>query len=253
MSLFTEDAGEQAAFYGAVNAPFVGNGFTRWVDGQYVVNVASRAPRRRVFISRRARPHFECELLSWWLLNRPCGARVAASSTGQALCAVIGRFFVFACCSPAQREQRWRHPSDGAVRPSARVFLLYFFACVASRRKVRAQAARARALKLGGWPALRPRRGAERRLGLHRAHARHAVRPRRAALSRRHANSRPLSSRADSDGGADKISGRPRRHDAHGSAARRVGAPSPSPPSTSATTRVRLAGRDKWQFIRGVR
>ena len=61
MSLFTEDAGEQAAFYGAVNAPFVGNGFTRWVDGQYVVNVASRAPRRRVFISRRARPHFECE------------------------------------------------------------------------------------------------------------------------------------------------------------------------------------------------
>lgn len=36
-SLIAEDAGEQAAFYGAVNAPFVGNGFTRWVDGQYAL------------------------------------------------------------------------------------------------------------------------------------------------------------------------------------------------------------------------
>ena len=29
---------EHRAFYGAVDAPFVGNGFTRWVDGQYALD-----------------------------------------------------------------------------------------------------------------------------------------------------------------------------------------------------------------------
>lgn len=37
-SLVTEDAGELDRFAAAVDAPFVGNGFTRWVDGQYALN-----------------------------------------------------------------------------------------------------------------------------------------------------------------------------------------------------------------------
>lgn len=36
-SLVSTDAAEHERFYGAVNAPFVGNGFTRWVDGQYAL------------------------------------------------------------------------------------------------------------------------------------------------------------------------------------------------------------------------
>lgn len=36
-SLVSEDAGEHERFYALVNAPFVGNGFTRWVDGQYAL------------------------------------------------------------------------------------------------------------------------------------------------------------------------------------------------------------------------
>ncbi|MDG2305912.1 MAG: aldehyde dehydrogenase family protein [Candidatus Binatia bacterium] len=36
-SLVSRDTKEHEAFYGAVNAPFVGNGFTRWVDGQYAL------------------------------------------------------------------------------------------------------------------------------------------------------------------------------------------------------------------------
>ncbi len=37
-SLVTDDAGELDRFYAGVDAPFVGNGFTRWVDGQYALN-----------------------------------------------------------------------------------------------------------------------------------------------------------------------------------------------------------------------
>lgn len=37
-SLVSDDAGEQDRFYAAVDAPFVGNGFTRWVDGQYALD-----------------------------------------------------------------------------------------------------------------------------------------------------------------------------------------------------------------------
>ncbi len=37
-SLVTEDTKESDRFYGVVDAPFVGNGFTRWVDGQYALN-----------------------------------------------------------------------------------------------------------------------------------------------------------------------------------------------------------------------
>jgi glutamate-5-semialdehyde dehydrogenase len=37
-SLISSDADEQARFYDAVDAPFVGNGFTRWVDGQYALD-----------------------------------------------------------------------------------------------------------------------------------------------------------------------------------------------------------------------
>ncbi len=37
-SIVTEDPGEIDRFYAAVDAPFVGNGFTRWVDGQYALN-----------------------------------------------------------------------------------------------------------------------------------------------------------------------------------------------------------------------
>ena len=36
-SLVATDAGEHARFFDAVDAPFVGNGFTRWVDGQYAL------------------------------------------------------------------------------------------------------------------------------------------------------------------------------------------------------------------------
>ncbi len=37
-SLIADDAAEHEAFYQAVDAPFVGNGFTRWVDGQYALD-----------------------------------------------------------------------------------------------------------------------------------------------------------------------------------------------------------------------
>ncbi len=37
-SLISDDAGEHDRFYAAVDAPFVGNGFTRWVDGQFALN-----------------------------------------------------------------------------------------------------------------------------------------------------------------------------------------------------------------------
>jgi glutamate-5-semialdehyde dehydrogenase len=36
-SLISDDAAEQERFYAAVDAPFVGDGFTRWVDGQYAL------------------------------------------------------------------------------------------------------------------------------------------------------------------------------------------------------------------------
>jgi glutamate-5-semialdehyde dehydrogenase len=36
-SLVSDDAGEQERFWTEVDAPFVGNGFTRWVDGQYAL------------------------------------------------------------------------------------------------------------------------------------------------------------------------------------------------------------------------
>jgi glutamate-5-semialdehyde dehydrogenase len=37
-SLISEDPAAHDAFYQAVNAPFVGDGFTRWVDGQYALD-----------------------------------------------------------------------------------------------------------------------------------------------------------------------------------------------------------------------
>ncbi|MEP7203520.1 MAG: aldehyde dehydrogenase family protein [Ilumatobacteraceae bacterium] len=37
-SLVSDDAGEHDWFYAAVDAPFVGNGFTRWVDGQFALD-----------------------------------------------------------------------------------------------------------------------------------------------------------------------------------------------------------------------
>ena len=37
-SLISDRSDEQDAFYAAVDAPFVGNGFTRWVDGQYALD-----------------------------------------------------------------------------------------------------------------------------------------------------------------------------------------------------------------------
>jgi len=37
-SLVTDDPDEFDRFYAAVDAPFVGDGFTRWVDGQYALN-----------------------------------------------------------------------------------------------------------------------------------------------------------------------------------------------------------------------
>ena len=38
VSLISDDAGEHDRFFGLVDAPFVGNGFTRWVDGQYALD-----------------------------------------------------------------------------------------------------------------------------------------------------------------------------------------------------------------------
>jgi glutamate-5-semialdehyde dehydrogenase len=38
VSLIAEDADAHARFYEAVDAPFVGDGFTRWVDGQYALD-----------------------------------------------------------------------------------------------------------------------------------------------------------------------------------------------------------------------
>ena len=37
-SLVSDDEAEQQDFYAAVDAPFVGDGFTRWVDGQYALD-----------------------------------------------------------------------------------------------------------------------------------------------------------------------------------------------------------------------
>lgn len=37
-SLISEDSDEQERFWGLVDSPFVGDGFTRWVDGQYAFN-----------------------------------------------------------------------------------------------------------------------------------------------------------------------------------------------------------------------
>ena len=37
-SLISDDADEQERFYAAIDAPFVGDGFTRWVDGQYALD-----------------------------------------------------------------------------------------------------------------------------------------------------------------------------------------------------------------------
>ena len=37
-SIVSEDAAERDRFYAAVDAPFVGDGFTRWVDGQYALD-----------------------------------------------------------------------------------------------------------------------------------------------------------------------------------------------------------------------
>jgi len=37
-SLIAEDPAAKERFFAAINAPFVGDGFTRWVDGQYALN-----------------------------------------------------------------------------------------------------------------------------------------------------------------------------------------------------------------------
>jgi glutamate-5-semialdehyde dehydrogenase len=37
-SLISEDDEEHREFFDLIDAPFVGNGFTRWVDGQYAFN-----------------------------------------------------------------------------------------------------------------------------------------------------------------------------------------------------------------------
>ena len=37
-SLLSSDATEHDRFYATVDAPFVGDGFTRWVDGQYALD-----------------------------------------------------------------------------------------------------------------------------------------------------------------------------------------------------------------------
>lgn len=36
-SLISADAADHEAFYRSVDAPFVGDGFTRWVDGQFAL------------------------------------------------------------------------------------------------------------------------------------------------------------------------------------------------------------------------
>ena len=36
-SLVSDDTAEHHRFYATIDAPFVGNGFTRWVDGQYAL------------------------------------------------------------------------------------------------------------------------------------------------------------------------------------------------------------------------
>ena len=38
VSLIDDDPASQQRFYETVDAPFVGNGFTRWVDGQFALN-----------------------------------------------------------------------------------------------------------------------------------------------------------------------------------------------------------------------
>ena len=37
-SLISTDADEQRSFYEACDAPFIGDGFTRWVDGQFALD-----------------------------------------------------------------------------------------------------------------------------------------------------------------------------------------------------------------------
>ena len=37
-SLISTDAEEQRRFYTTCDAPFIGNGFTRWVDGQFALD-----------------------------------------------------------------------------------------------------------------------------------------------------------------------------------------------------------------------
>jgi glutamate-5-semialdehyde dehydrogenase len=37
-TLVSDDAAEQELFWSALDAPFVGDGFTRWVDGQYALD-----------------------------------------------------------------------------------------------------------------------------------------------------------------------------------------------------------------------
>jgi glutamate-5-semialdehyde dehydrogenase len=37
-SLVSDDSEDHRRFFEAVNAPFVGNSFTRWVDGQYALD-----------------------------------------------------------------------------------------------------------------------------------------------------------------------------------------------------------------------
>ena len=37
-SLVSSDQHEHEKFYATIEAPFIGNGFTRWVDGQYALN-----------------------------------------------------------------------------------------------------------------------------------------------------------------------------------------------------------------------
>ena len=37
-SLISDDPLAHADFFAKIDAPFVGNGFTRWVDGQYALN-----------------------------------------------------------------------------------------------------------------------------------------------------------------------------------------------------------------------
>ena len=43
-SLISEDAAEHDGFYAAVDAPFVGDGFTRWVDGQFALDQPELGP-----------------------------------------------------------------------------------------------------------------------------------------------------------------------------------------------------------------